>query len=70
MPSRPSSTALITWGDTSKILGNKKFNKCSSASSAPRYATPNARCLTAEAAVYLWTKSLSVSASSSKLVIA
>jgi hypothetical protein len=45
-PSMASSTALITCGDVSKILGHTKFNKCVRASSVLRPVTPSAISIT------------------------
>jgi hypothetical protein len=69
-PSTASLIALTTCGLVSNILGHTKFNKWIKASSHPNPYTPNARCFTADAAVYRCTKSLSVKASSSSGVTA
>lgn len=70
IPSIASITALITCGEVSKIFGQTWLRRCINYSSQPKHYTPNAKCLTADEAVYLCTKSLSVKASINKGITA
>ena len=51
MPSIASMTALITWGDDSKMFGHTRLSRWTIASSTPSPTVPSAMCFTVVHAV-------------------